>query len=151
MRIDGHGVSIDVPHGWDARIFCREGAAPVLHAATFALKESDGDFGAAATGRMRGDDVFIAVLEYRADAVLLPGAGLFDAHRPLGLRASELGSNQLQVTRAGQLGCQRFYTEAGRPFCLYAVIQPLRRGPDELIAELSGVVATLRLDATAAA
>ncbi len=144
MRVAGHGLSIDAPRGWEARIFCRDGAAPVLHAATFALLEKDGDFGAAATGRMRPDDAFAALVEYRSDAVVRPGVGLFaDRERPATLKAHDFGPAQLQVTRAGQLGCQRFFTDVARPFCLYAVIRPASKRPELLARELSDVLATL--------
>jgi hypothetical protein len=144
MRVTGHGLSIDAPPGWEARIFRRDGAAPVLHVATFALRERDGDFGAAATGRMRPDDAFAALVEYRSDAVVRPGVGLFAAMgRPAALRAHDFGSAQLQVTRDGQLGCQRFFTDSGHPFCLYAVIRPAGKRPERLAKELSAVLATL--------
>jgi hypothetical protein len=147
MRITGHDLSIDAPQGWEARIFRRDGAAPVLHVATFALREKDGDFGAAATGRMRSDDAFAALVEYRSDAVVRPGVGLFAAvGRPAALRAHDFGSAQLQVTRGGQLGCQRFFTDSGRPFCLYAVIRPAGKRPERLAKELSAVLGTLAFD-----
>jgi hypothetical protein len=146
MRVIGHGLSIDAPLGWEARIFRRDGAAPVLHVATFALLEKDGDFGAAATGRMRSDDTFAALVEYRSDAVVRPGVGLFSAMGcPAMLRAHDFGPAQLQVTRAGQLGCQRVFTDVGRPFCVYGVIRPAGKGPGLLARELSGVLATLEL------
>ena len=146
MRVAGHGLAIDAPQGWEARIFRRDGAAPVLHVATFALLEQDGDFGAAATGRMRPDDAFASLVGYRSDAVVRPGVGLFSAMgRPATLRAHDFGPAQLQVTRAGQLGCQRFFTDGGRPFCLYAVIRPAAKRPELLARELSDVLATLEL------
>lgn len=146
MRVAGHGLSIEAPEGWETRIFRRNGAAPVLHVATFALSDRDGDFGAAATGRMSSDDVFAALVEYRADATVKPGVGLYaSVGRPPVLRAVDFGSAQLQVTRAGHLGCQRFFTEAGRPFCLYAVIQPVRGTLEGLTKELGRVLATLRV------
>jgi len=42
---------------------------------------------------------------------------------------------------------KRFFTTAGRPFCLYAVVSPVRRRPAQLVGELSAVLATLRFDA----
>jgi hypothetical protein len=145
MRVAAHGRGIDVPTGWEARIFRRPGSAPVLHIATFALRDNDGDFGAAATGRMRADDVFAALVEYRSDQKLLPGTGLFAATgRPSSPRVHEFKPTQLQVTRPGQLGSQRFFTYAGRPCCLYAVIQPARERPARLVDKLGRVLATLR-------
>jgi hypothetical protein len=148
MRVAAHGRSIDVPASWEARIFRRPGSAPVLHVATFALRDQDGDFGAAATGRMGPDDIFAALVEYRSDSKLRPGQGLFAVTGlPSWPRAREFQPTQLQVARPGQLGSQRFFTDAGRPCCLYEVIQPVRRRPGALVNELGRVLATLRLTA----
>ena len=148
MRVAAHGLSIDAPRGWEARVFRRPQAAPVLHVASFALHRDDGDYGAAATGRMRGDDVFAALLEFRIDDAVQPGVGLFqDSSGVPVLRAADFGPSQLQVTRAGQLGCQRFFSAHGRPFCLYAVVRPARRRPARLVRDLRDVLATLRVQA----
>lgn len=148
MRVSAHGLSIDAPHGWEARVFRRPGSAPVLHVASFALHRDDGDYGAAATGRMRGDDAFAALLEFQVDAAVQPGVGLFQDRPDVpSLRAADFGPSQLQVTRSGHLGCQRFFAVAGRPFCLYAVVRPARRRPARLVRELRDVLATLRVQA----
>lgn len=147
MKIAGHGLAVEVPSGWEGRISQRQDAGPVLHLATFPLLASDGDFGAAATGRMRRGDVFAALLEYRRDPMIQPGHGLFEAMaRPLP-RADDFDPRQLQVTRRGQLGWQRFFTEHERTCCLYAVIQPHDRGREALVEALLGVLATLELSA----
>ncbi len=146
MRVAGHGISIDVPAGWEARIFRRGGGGPVLHIATFELLDRDGDFGAAATGRMRDDDVFAALIEYRVDDQLRAGVGLFAAGGlPAPPEADEFDPMHLQVTRRGQLGRQRFFTHDSRPYCLYMVIQPVRRRLERPTGELSKVLATLEL------
>jgi hypothetical protein len=146
--IAGHGISIDIPAGWEARIYRRDGAAPVLHAASFALHDGDGDFGAAATGRMRLGDSFAAMVEYLVDERLQPGIGLFAAEGvPPAPRLREFEPMQLEVTRPGQLGWQRFFTAAQRPCCLYAVIRPGAAAPAGMVAELGRMLKTLRLDA----
>jgi hypothetical protein len=118
-----------------------------MHVATFALRSSDGDFGAAAAGRMRGDDMFAALLEFRGDSQIQPGAGLFELRRRPAPKWHEFGPTQLQVTRPGQLGWQRFFTDAGRALCIYAVIQPLHRSPAQLATELRSVLSTIELAA----
>jgi hypothetical protein len=93
---------------------------------------------------MGGDDVFLALLEYRGDDRIRPGAGLFEpSGRPVPA-ASEFMANQLQVTRPGQYGWQRFYTEDAQPRCIYAVISPVARSPRQLVGGLVRVLATLR-------
>jgi len=58
--------------------------------------------------------------------------------------AGEFAPNQLQVARPGHLGVQRFFTESGRPFCLYAVVSPARQRLERLVGDLSAVLATVR-------
>lgn len=144
VRIAGHGRSIDVPDGWEARIFRHRDAAPVVHVGSFALRDGDGDFGAAATGRMRPDDMFAALVEFRADHKVRAGHGLFAATGPPRPRARDFSPLQLQVARAGQLGCQLFFSARDAPCSLYLVVQPARRHLPDLTAELAGVLATLR-------
>jgi hypothetical protein len=144
VRISGHGLSIDAPDGWEARILRRSGGGPVLHAATFALHEHDGDFGAAATGRMRGDDIFCSLLEFVGDDRARAGVGLFESDgRPVP-NPADFRPNQLQVTRPDQYGWQRFYTDGGRLCCVYAVVMPRRRSLGALVSDLSRVLATVR-------
>jgi hypothetical protein len=145
VRIAGHGLSVDLPHGWEGRIFRRGRAGPVMHVATFALHPSDGDFGAAATGRMRGDDMFAALLEFRGDSRIHPGVGLFEQRGRPAPQPHHFRAMQLQVTRPGQLGWQRFFTDAGRALCLYAVIQPLHSPTARLASRLRAVLASIEL------
>jgi hypothetical protein len=146
VRIEAHGRSVEVPVGWEARIFRRDGAQPVVHIASFALDAGDGDFGTAATGRMRDGDVFASLVEYEAGPKLVPGVGLY-AHpgKPLVPRVHEFGANRLQVARRGQVGCQRFFTDSGRPFCLYVVLQPGRERRERLLSALGEVLDTFTL------
>ena len=149
MRVAGHSVSVEVPAGWEARI-TKRGSGPVLHLATFPLYASDGDFGAAATGRMSAGDVFAALVEYRDPAKMRPRVGLFaPAGLPTAPRADEFAPMYLQVTRVGQLGWQRFFTAAQRTCSLYAVIKPGQEPPGALVRRLGSVLATLQLDAMA--
>lgn len=142
MRLSGHGLSIELPPGWEGRIRVREGGGPVLHLATFPLQAGDGDFGAAATGRMRPGEVFAALVEYRGDGVR-PGVGLFAPRRPPPPSLHEFGPQRLQVTRPGQLGWQSFFTEGGRTCCLYAVISLGRGDPARLVSSLRRVLSSL--------
>jgi hypothetical protein len=147
VRIASQGLAVELPSDWEGRISRRTQAGPVLHLATFPLLSSDGDFGAAATGRMRPDDVFAALLEYRSDARIQPGRGLFGAIARPSPQAHEFHPRQLQVTRRGQLGWQRFFTEHERTCCLYAVVQPRQRSREALVGELRAVLATIELSA----
>ncbi len=144
--VHGHGVSVEVPDGWHSRIVKR-GAGALLHVATFQLFDSDGDFGAAATGRMRRGDTFATLVEYVDPGVIRPAIGLYAAARPPRPEYHEFSPTTLQVTRHGQLGWQRFFTESGRTCCLYAVIMPGAERPQKLVRRLAHVLATLRIEA----
>lgn len=145
MKVVRHGLSIEVPSGWDARI-ARRGDGTLLHVATFALEASDGYFGAAATGRMRHGDAFCALVEYVDPEGIPPGVGLYAPRLPPVPALHEFAPMALQVTRPGQLGWQRFFTHAGRTCCLYAVIKPGAERPEKLVRRLARVLRTLEID-----
>lgn len=137
VRIEAHGLAADLPERWDGRVFRYPAPTanrqdhrpgdyqPTLHAASFRLPDiwRAGSFGSGATAVMGRDDCFVALLEYLVDDALRPGEGLF---APLGiptaLSVSDFSAQALQVNRPHQVGLQAFFTEAGRPFCLYVVL-----------------------------
>ena len=129
MIVEAHGIGLDVPDGWEARIYRRPHGDPTLHTANFALPVDDGDFGAGAVLSMPPGGEFLCLTEYRPGDGLVPGRGLFAAGPlPLPLRSSHFRPRVLHVARSGSFGLQHFFTTAGRPFCLYAVIRPARSG-----------------------
>ena len=90
MRTAAHGLSVDVPVGWEARIVRLAESAPYLHVASFALTADVGQFGAGATAAMGPDTAFAALVEYVVDRHATPGAGLFASRRWQGLRRALL-------------------------------------------------------------
>lgn len=123
------GIDVALPPGWDARLYRRPPADPVeqtwpiLHAANFPLPPQRGDFGAGIVEAMGPLHLFVALLEYGGDSV---GTPLFAASgMPRRLAPSDFRPDQLQRGIPGQAGVQRFFTEAGRAFCLYAVLGSL--------------------------
>ena len=143
--VRGHGISVELPEGWQARV-AKRGEGALLHVATFPLLVSDGDFGAAATGRMRRGDAFASLVEYVDPAVIRPAVGLYGRRRPPRPQYHEFTPMTLQVTRNGQLGWQRFFTESSRTCCLYAVIMPGAQRPQKLVRRLADVLSTLRIE-----
>ncbi len=144
MKIDGYGIEVDLPQGWEGRIYRRAEGDPTLHAGTFALHDDDGDFGGRATGEMGQGQAFVVVTEYDA---ALAGRGLF---APLGvprdLRPVDLAPNGMMRPRPGLMGVQRFFTASGRALCLYVVVGALSRldarGP---LNQVNGVLRTVRI------
>jgi hypothetical protein len=148
MRLEGTGIRLDLPRGWEGRVRTRgpepdegSGAASavrtaaadrpgptpsVVTAANFALPQTLGDFGGGAVELMRTQDLFLTLFEYGPESV---GTPLFGRKgMPRALRPADLDPWTLRTPLPGMSGAQVFFTEAGRPFCLYvAVGSHLRR------------------------
>ncbi len=155
-RLAAHGVSIDVPAGWEAELSTQPDPstldpaadplpAPlvVLHAANFSLPAERGDYGSGAVEIMDRNGIFAALVEFdgaSAASALFSGEGV-----PTRLAADDFAPDQLNVAVPGQSGQQRFFCVGARPFCLYAVIgSHSRRGV--LVAELNRVLSGLSID-----
>ena len=130
MRLSAHGLEVDVPPGWEARIMRREVQAfgeqprPVVHLANFPLPEHRGDFGAGVVEKMQDADVFVAMFEYGPESL---GQPLFAHQGVPRLRPSHLSARRLQRTMPGQAGAQLFFTAGRRAFCLYVVVADSRQ------------------------
>jgi hypothetical protein len=126
MQLTAHGLSVALLPGWEGRILRRPIAGDsdgghtyaVVHLATFPLPELRGDFGGGVTELMRSADVLVVLFEYGPESL---GSPLFAAQGIPRLRADLFSSQRLQRPLPGQLGCQLFFTEGTRPFCLYVV------------------------------
>jgi hypothetical protein len=153
LRLGAHGIEIELPRGWEGRIYRRPGADPTLHAANFPLPARDGDFGSGATALMPRGGAFLVLKEYQPGPHLVPGTGLFGSRSIPRLHPDRFHPRALQVGRPRQTGFQHFFTSGGRPFCLYAVIKaapPAARAAAEAhtqIGAVNGILASLRFHA----
>lgn len=126
-RLRALGVSVDVPPGWDVRIYSRadttsgpETSHAVLHAATFALPAERGDYGSGAVEAMAPGDLFLALVEHDPGSA---GTALFCPRGlPVPLEAGAFSPAVLQRKLPGQAGLQRFFNLSGRAWSLYAVV-----------------------------
>ena len=165
MRLEATGIRLDLPRGWEGRVRAREpepfegsgptssvraaaaerrGRLPVaVAAANFALPQTLGDFGGGAVEAMRSQDLFLTLFEYGPESV---GTPLFRAQgMPRALRPAELDPWTLRTPLPGMSGAQRFFTEAGRPFCLYVALgSHLRRF--RTLPLLSEILRTVEID-----
>ena len=142
MEISGYGISVDLPPGWEGRIYRRPEGDPTLHAGNFPLPMEDGDFGTRALETMRSDGAFLVATEYDP---ALAGQGLFSQEAPAPLPAtSELNAWALLRVRPGQFGIQRFMTVGGRAFCVYVVVGSIP-GPSALLGEANRVLRSLSI------
>jgi uncharacterized surface protein with fasciclin (FAS1) repeats len=161
------GVTVDLPPGFEGRTIGRsqppaaaaqrapaaaasqpEKTLSIVHAATVPLPPEVGDFGSNVVEVLGPDDVFVAVFEYDS---AVAGTALFSQQgipRPLDFDA--FSPTVLQRSIKGQAGAQRFFTEGGRAFCVYAVLgSDARRSA--LIDKVNGLLATLQIAPLAAA
>ena len=165
MRLAGPGIRLELPRGWEGRVRTRgpepeagSGSASALRtaaadrtgptpavvaAANFALPQDLGDFGGGAVEVMRSQDLFLTLFEYGPESV---GAPLFErVGVPRVLRPADLDPWTLRTPLPGMSGTQVFFTEAGRPFCLYvAVGSHLRRF--RTLPVISGILQSVEVD-----
>ncbi len=124
-QLSGHGMAVNLPQGWDGRIYTRRDEVGdttnrSLHAATFALPADPGDFAAGAVEHMSDSDVLVVLLEYdraAAGTALFAGDGL-----PATLAPERFSPNAMPRVVPGRTASQFFFTIAGRAFCLFVVL-----------------------------
>jgi hypothetical protein len=151
VRIADRGLALEVPSGWEARIFVPAAPPPainlpIVHASSVVLPTARSSFATEATPSLGSAGVLISLVEFEA---ALAGVGLYAARGiPSGLRRAELDPAALQVPHPRQGGVQRFFSEAGRAFCLY-VVAGLGPGLAERLGRANDVIASLRVDAAA--
>ena len=152
MILEAHGIRIELPPGWSGRVFSRSPHTATLHAGNFQLPLDDGEFGDRTTSEMPDVATFLALTEYRPGSGLKPGVGLFAPDRiRLPLDPSRFGANRLQHPHPGQVGAQQFFTQAGRPFCLYTVLAGPRTVRRRQLLGADHVLRTLRISPGAGA
>lgn len=150
--MQGGGLTLDLPAGWDAEIYRRpsdmsalssdgtsEKTNAVLHAANFALPEPRGDFGSGAVEVMQRSNLLIVIFEYNAEdarSALFKHSGL-----PIPLTVDDFHPHNMQRARKGLQGCQRFFSEGGRAWCLYVVAA--ESGMAALVQEANQVLASV--------
>ncbi len=92
-----------------------------MHVGSFRLPHSDGEFGSRATAAMPADGLFLALTEYRGRGGRGSGPGSSPARRRASCGRNSSAPHTLLRPVAGQRGAQRFFSAAGRAFCLYVV------------------------------
>jgi hypothetical protein len=157
VRLNGQGLSVDVPDGWDGEIFRRdpdpaidadltsetrpELTGAVLHVANFPLPSQRGDFGSGAVEVMRRQDVLVVLKEYDPESAK---SALYRHRLTLPLDADIFDPQRLQRVLPNQGGAQVFFSEAGRAFCLYIVLGSFRLRA-RLLPEVNALLKTLEI------
>jgi uncharacterized surface protein with fasciclin (FAS1) repeats len=174
-ELSTQGVTVELPAGFEGRTIRRAktptrpaaagaaGASPlplnrsaappestlaIVHAATVPLPPEVGDFGSNVVEILGSDDVFVVVFEYDASAA---NTALFaERGTPRSLPFEAFSPTLLQRSIKGQSGAQRFFTEADRAFCLYAVLGADARR-STLVEKVNTLLASLTIEPLAAA
>jgi hypothetical protein len=155
MRVNAHGLEVDVPRGWDGEIYRRPGGLralgdraeqthAVLHVGNFPLPRTRGDYGSGAVEVMGADGVFISLFEFGPESV---GKALFSARGLPNVSADDFAPHSMQRPLPGQSGAQYFFTHGNRAFCLYVALGSHARRR-ELVPEINQVLGSLSLSDT---
>lgn len=141
-KLSGSGIAVDVPSGWEGRIYTNAPARPgpqsgpsgktegvpasnaVLHVASFPLPPGTGDYGGGAVEKMTNKDLLVVLMEHGAQSV---GTPLFAAVGLPSLTVDDVSTTRLQRLIEGQGGAQQFFTVSERAFCLYVVFGSFAR------------------------
>lgn len=153
-RVSEAGIEVEVPAGWDVEFYRRdpspaadgsrtaETTTTVVHLANWPLPVERGDYGGGAVELMLRGDVLIVLFEFGAAEA---GTALFSTPGvPWPLTAADFDPNRMQRPLPGQAGAQRFFTEAGRPFCLYVVLG-WYQDAEALVEVVNEVLATVEI------
>jgi hypothetical protein len=149
MRLAGRGIRTDLPAGWEGQLdegleLLADGAVrpTVAHLANFPLPPGRGDFGGGAIQVMQPGDALVVLYEYGPESV---GTALFKTvGAPRFIRTEDFDRDVLHTRMPGMSGVQRFFTEAGRAFCLYIVVGSHIDRAD-VLAQINSVLASLEI------
>lgn len=149
MRLQGRGIRTDLPVGWEGQLdtglqVLADGAVrpTVAHLANFPLPPGRGDFAGGAIQVMQPGDALIVLYEYGPESVgtaLFSGTGI-----PRWVTAQDFDRDVLHTRMPGMSGVQRFFTEAGRAFCLYVVVGSHIDRAD-VLSQINAVLASVEI------
>ncbi len=145
-RLAGLGLGVDLPDGWEGRIYQRAnelvGERRALHAANFALPQARGDYGSGVTETMERNGVFVTLVEFSPENA---NTGLFSRQGLPTVAADDFTPGAMPRSVAGQAGAQYFFTLGERAFCLFVVVGSYA-GRAELVPQVEDVLKTLSID-----
>jgi hypothetical protein len=145
VALTAHGIEAHLPAGLEGRIYVRpssNGAVsrPVAQFATFPIPEGIGDFGGNTNIRLGPDDMFAVLFEYGPESVGTALFSLVGVPRPLD--PTDFVPHVMAPGLGGSLGIQRFFTESGRPFTLYARLGSIPQR-NSLVKRLNRLLSTV--------
>lgn len=149
MRFSGRQIAVDLPAGWEGQLdeglqLLSDGAQrpTVMHLANFPLPPGRGDFGGGAIETMHPGDVLIVLFEYGPESA---GQPLFSSQGiPRFVSKGDFSRETLHNSIPHMSGVQRFFTHAGRAFCLYLVVGSHMDRAD-VLGQINSVLASMEI------
>ena len=136
------GLKVNVPGGWDARIYQTPFAGAVLQASNRKLSDDYSDFGDPSwIASMPPGGIFAAVIEQDP---AFAGSGIYAQGLDLPLRPSDAGENGIPQTTPGVAGLQQFFSAAGRAFALF-VVTSTAQGMHGGFESVNGILRSLEI------
>jgi hypothetical protein len=145
--LSAEGITVELPTGWEGVIGSSTDLADgsvrnvIAHFASFPLPARRGDFGGGAVDMMTSSDAFVVLFDYGREAA---GTALFGAEGVPEIASGHFDRSTVQRPMPLQSGVQRFFTTAGRAFCLYVVVGSHVDRADVLPA-VNELIASLRI------
>jgi hypothetical protein len=145
-----HGIKAKLHPGWNGRIYQEvlappEVMGPIMHMGNFAIPMTDTGFAGQMMGQVTSGKVAFVYMEYVPDDVIRPGVGLYSAQGfPPPFTLDDFSPTNMQVSRPGQVGAQRFFSVGDRPIVLYAVVGT-GDGAEDAVASLNATLGDLQL------
>jgi hypothetical protein len=147
-KLSRAGLEIDLPDGWDGRIYQRQAEAGVttrraMQIASFALPPNMGDYATAAVEQMQPADTLVTLIEFDPASA---GTGLFrNDGLPSALGPDAFSPTTMPRAIPGRTGAQYFFSTGGRAFCLFVVLGS-HTGRTAMLPLVNALVGSLKID-----
>lgn len=151
-RLADRGLTVDVPPGWEGRIFTPRLPPPaenhpVLHLADVPLPYARSSYvETAATLPGQRGGLVCSLVSFSPD---LADVGLYAPQGVPRIHAHELDPRALQIPAPDHAGVQRFFSVRGRPFSLY-IVASVDRHTAARLQTLNDALASLQVEAVRA-
>ncbi len=123
MVLEGDGLRIDLPPGWDGRFLRPSSSLVAVQAADAPIDTDDDELGERTTDVLPPGACFFSLTEYLAGSGVVPGRGPFRQRGiDLPLDPTEFSPKRVAHFRPGLSATQQSFTLGGRAFTLYVVI-----------------------------
>lgn len=150
--VEGYGIRLALPEGWEGRVVGPLGTdfGPILTAANRPFVGDGDDFATETRRQLGADDVGLVLIDYtevRARLGHAPGDGgeFLPVDLPISIRPEDFQPSFEGVDPSHHFA-RRTFTANGRSFDLWVDFGS-RPAPEDVLADVNDVLATLRIDA----